>query len=193
MRWSRGYSGAVGRIRIIAGRAKGRRISVPKRGVRPTSEKVRGAVFDILGDLQGARVIDLFAGSGALGLEALSRGAAACVFVERDPKVVQLIEANLENTGLEEYAQVLRQDLTRGLPGGVGDFDLLLCDPPYGFRGWGPLLGGLAKVLVPGGWAVVEHDAERLLDLPPGLVEADRRQWGSTAVTFFERKEQSNG
>ena len=133
-------------MRIVAGRFKGRRISAPKgMRTRPTTEKVREALFALLGPLEGLRVADLFAGSGALGLEALSRGAAHLVAVERAGGSLSALRANVEALGLGSQVRVLRRDLTRGFGflRELGPFDLILADPPYG-RDWFPaLLAGL--------------------------------------------------
>lgn len=118
---------------MIAGAAKGRRLVAP-RGLttRPAPDRLRVSIFGTLGDqVAEAEVLDLFAGSGTLGIEAFSRGARSCVFVERDPAAVRAIERNLETTGFGERALVVRGDVDAFLRGATQTFDLVFCDPPY--------------------------------------------------------------
>ncbi len=118
------------RLRVVAGRFGGRRLERPRGApTRPTADRVREALFSMLGDVDGDRVLDLFAGSGALGIEALSRGAASAVFVERDARAAAAIKRNLESLGVE--ARVARQDVLGFLGREQGPFDLVFCDPPY--------------------------------------------------------------
>ena len=118
-------------MRIIAGQAKGRVLKVPREVSRPTTDRVRESVFGILAPvLNGAKVLDLFAGSGSLGLEALSRGAAECVFVEQDRGACRVIEENLKKTGLAG-GQVRSMEVSRFLKGRGGCYDLIFADPPY--------------------------------------------------------------
>lgn len=167
-------------MRIVAGTHGGRRLVAPKgRDVRPTSDRVREALFSILGErVAGARVLDLFAGTGALGLEALSRGAAAATFVDRDPATVR---ANLDALGLT--AEVHRRDALAYLRAAAGPFDLVFLDPPY--RAAAGLAAGLAdtlpRVLAPGGLVVSESDRREPLDLPP-LETLDERRYGDTLI-----------
>ena len=117
-------------MRIVAGEYGGRRLHAPRgTRTRPTADRVREALFSMLGDVSGARVLDLYAGSGALGIEALSRGAASAVFVERDARAAATITRNLDALGAD--AEVRRQDALRFLASGAGPFDLVFCDPPY--------------------------------------------------------------
>jgi 16S rRNA (guanine(966)-N(2))-methyltransferase RsmD len=124
-----------GNIRIVAGSMRGRRIGVPRTGqVRPTSEKVREAVFDVIGPIGGLKVLDLFAGSGAFGLEAVSRGARACVFVEADPGAAEVLRRNIDALGCGAACQVVASDYLRAAKTLMGQgqvFDLLFVDPPY--------------------------------------------------------------
>jgi 16S rRNA (guanine966-N2)-methyltransferase len=130
-------------MRVVAGEAKGRRLEAPKGdATRPTSDRVREAIFDVLGSLggvDGITVADVFAGSGALAIEALSRGASHAVLVDRSPAAVVAIRSNLAVTGLADRAEVVRDDVARwaerAAPVGV-----VLCDPPYAFSSWEPLL-----------------------------------------------------
>jgi 16S rRNA (guanine966-N2)-methyltransferase len=176
-------------MRVISGTAKGMRLRAPRGAkVRPTADHVRQALFDILGQrCTGLRVLDLFAGSGALGIEALSRGAAEAVFVESDPAAVRAILANLGATGLGELASVRRADAVRFVARPPREpFDLLFLDPPYE-RGLAFVARVLAK-LVPGGWirpggtVVAEAEAGEL-DLPAPLRETRTRRFGRTQIT----------
>jgi 16S rRNA (guanine966-N2)-methyltransferase len=117
-------------VRVVAGEYKGRRLYAPRGArTRPTADRVREALFSMLGDVSGARVLDLYAGSGALGIEALSRGAGSAVFVERDQQALAALRRNLEPVGAR--AEVRRQDVLRFLARLEGKFDLVFCDPPY--------------------------------------------------------------
>lgn len=169
-------------MRVIGGRCRGRRLRAPAgRGTRPTSDRVREAVFDMLQsqtDLEGARVADLFAGSGALGIEALSRGADRAVFVDADPGAVACIRANLATTGLAPSAEVVRSDVMRWLSGAASAgprFDLAFLDPPYAFDAWPALLGR-----VPADVVVIETD--RPPEVPAGWGVARTRRYGGTLV-----------
>jgi len=115
-------------VRVAGGELRGRRLAVPKEGVRPTTERVREAVFSILGDIAGVRVLDLFCGSGALGIEAVSRGAEEATLVDSD---VRTAAANVEELDLGDRITVARGDAARFLRGEQGVFDLVFCDPPY--------------------------------------------------------------
>lgn len=180
-----------GQIRITGGSARGRALkSPPGRDVRPTAARVRAAVFNILGPkVAGARVLDLFAGVGALGIEALSRGAESVVFVERAARHAALIRANLERLGLSDRARVVCADVARFLahPGPLaGPYDLVLLDPPYGAGAVGALLPVLcgADIICPSGTVVVEHGT----DAPPAagpLWRVGRTYtYGKTAITL---------
>jgi 16S rRNA (guanine966-N2)-methyltransferase len=139
----------------------------------------------MLGDVSGARVLDLYAGSGALGIEALSRGAASAVFVERDPRAAAVIERNLTSLGLEE--EVLRRDAVRFLRAGVGTFDLVFCDPPYdsASRLAGPLAEHLPALISEHARIVTESDKRTPLELPfPLLTE---RTYGDTRIAIHAR------
>jgi len=119
-------------MRIVAGSAKGVRLSPVPAGTRPLADRAREGLFSSVGaSVQGARVLDLFAGTGAMGIEALSRGAAAALFVDSAPAAVKTVRENLRRTKLERAATVRRQDVARALRTGLGQFDLVLLDPPY--------------------------------------------------------------
>ena len=176
-------------MRIVAGSRKGARIFAPK-GVetRPTGDRVREAVFNLVGPVDGAEVLDLFAGSGAMGLEALSRGAARVTFVEADRGAAQTILRNLDKLRLEG-ATVLREDAARRLAAdaaGGRRYDLVLIDPPYRMLAQSlPTLAlYLPSVLAADGIAVVESDARDEPDLP--LPQRTSRRYGSARVTVFE-------
>jgi 16S rRNA (guanine966-N2)-methyltransferase len=177
-------------VRIVAGSRKGHRIAAPGGVVtRPTSDRVREAVFSIVGSVEGASVLDLFAGSGAMGLEALSRGAASCVFVERDRAAARVIEANLEKLRLTgavvvtgDAAAALREERDRGRL-----YDLVLVDPPYDeWERHEPRLAELIPaVLVDSGLVVVETSARVELELP--LAPVTTRRYGSARITVYSR------
>ncbi len=171
-------------MRVVAGALRGRRITAPPgRETRPTSDRVREALFAILGDLAGLRVLDLFAGSGALGIEALSRGAASAVFVERAPRVAEVVRGNLAALGLE--ARVVRADARahlRDASARADAYDLVFLDPPYrDAAAWGrELSAALEAVLAPRARVVSESDRRAPLDLTLPL--ADERRYGDTLI-----------
>lgn len=181
-------------MRIVAGSLRGRPIAGPQHeGLRPTSDRVREAVFNILAhgiedfDLTGAKVLDLFAGTGALGLEALSRGAAYCLFVEDDADARGLIRSNIESLGLTGVTRIFRRDATSLGPAGRTDhFSLVFADPPYdkdlAARGLQSAAAG--GWLLPGALAVVEERAAAEVTLPDTYSVLDRRTWGDTQVIF---------
>ena len=176
--------------RIIAGTARGRRLAAPRgQGTRPTSDKVRGAVMNVLGQFfEGGAVLDLYAGTGALALEALSRGCARAVCVEADRAAAEVVRKNAEACGLAERVEVRRgrgEDELGRLPAGA--FALAFVDPPYG-EGPEAALARLDAVLAPGGRVVAEHDVRR----PPAerygaLALVDRRAYGGTGISIYER------
>jgi 16S rRNA (guanine966-N2)-methyltransferase len=173
-------------LRVVAGEFKGRRLAAPRGArTRPTSDRVREALFSMLGDVAGARVLDLYAGSGALGIEALSRGAASALFVERDPAAVAVIERNL--APLEVDATVERADAVRWLARAEGPFDLVFCDPPYdsASRLAGPLAERLPGLTADDARIVTESDKRNPLELPfPLIVE---RTYGDTRIAIHGR------
>ena len=173
-------------MRIVGGSRKGARIFAPKGSdTRPTSDRVREAVFSILGTVDGLAVLDLFAGSGALGLEALSRGAASATFVESDPAALEAIERNLAKLQLEG-ASVVRGDALKHLARTAERYDLVFLDPPYemveSLRM--PLAEHLPRVLAEGGVVVFETAAGVQPELP--LPVHSTRRHGSTQLTVFE-------
>jgi 16S rRNA (guanine966-N2)-methyltransferase len=171
-------------VRVVAGSARGRRLVAPAGpSTRPTADRVREATFNALGSLdavEDAVVLDLFAGSGALGIEALSRGAASCTFVDSDPKAIAAVRANLEGTGLT--GAVVRDDARRWAGAHPGPWDLVLLDPPYALTDaeWADLLGVLDAEVV-----VVESDREVPLPAPWQVLRCKR--YGGTVVLLARR------
>ena len=179
-------------MRIIAGERRGHTIFAPRgRETRPTSDRVRENVFNIVAAwVEGARVLDLYAGSGAMGLEALSRGAASALFVESDPEAVRAIERNLDKLRLTG-ARVVRLDSTTAVTqeSGAGrKYDLVLVDPPYDMTNYDPLARYLPRVLADDGLLVFES-AARVEPKLAGLTVRTTRKYGSTRVTVFEHEE----
>lgn len=183
-------------MRVIAGRYGGRRLKAPRgRTTRPTSERVREAVYGMLGSVQGARVLDLYAGSGAMGIEALSRGAHSVVFIERDPAAAAVLSGNLAALGLgAEQARVSRAEV--GIALGRAErreetYDLVLIDPPYGRAPAQEslLADRLAGVLAAGARVVVESDrrAPLRLRLETGLALERERRYGDTTIAIYSR------
>jgi 16S rRNA (guanine966-N2)-methyltransferase len=174
-------------VRVVAGRLGGRRLRAPRgRDTRPTSDRAREALFSMLGPIADARVLDLFAGSGALGIEALSRGAATATLVERDARAVEVIRANLAALELGEHeAQVVHAPARAALrdASARGDaYDLVFLDPPYRDA---PALGrelsqALPAVLAPGARVVVESDRRAPLQLELAIVR--ERRYGDTLI-----------
>jgi 16S rRNA (guanine966-N2)-methyltransferase len=173
-------------MRVVAGEFKGRRLRMPRGApTRPTADRVREALFSMLGDIEGARVLDLYAGSGALGIEALSRGAAAAVFVERDARAAATIQANLDAVGAE--AEVSRVDALDFLKRPMSPFDLVFCDPPYdsGPRIAEPLAERLPALLSDDARIVTESDKRNPLELPFPLIR--ERTYGDTRIAIHGR------
>ena len=181
-------------MRIVGGRFRGKTIAAPEHdGVRPTADRVRESIFNILAHgidgfrLDGARVIDLFAGTGALGLEAISRGAEYCLFVEDGAESRAVIRTNVEAFALTGATKIFRRDATSlGPAGPMAPFDLAFLDPPYGQglgeRALASLRGG--GWLVPGAVIVWEERASSHTPWPQGFVERDRRSYGETQVVI---------
>ena len=170
---------------MVAGEARGLRLDIPAGIItRPTSDRVREAVFNALeslGAIRGARVIDAFAGSGALGIEALSRGADHATFVELEAEARTTIHTNLASTGLADRATVIAGDGARHMSGS-GFWDLMLLDPPYTYEHWDAVLPDIATGLAPDGVLVLESDHEMVM--PRGLVAIRKKHYGGTVVTF---------
>jgi len=183
-------------LRVIGGTLKGRKLFSPKgMQLRPTSDRVKEAIFDILQDrFQGRNVLDLFAGTGALGIEALSRGARKAVFVEGRARSRMLLRRNIEACRLEEKAEVLPREVQGGikiLEKKGETFDIIFMDPPYG-QGWvQKTLRALSQsaILAPQGLIVAEHSSGEDLPSVPPWERIDRRKYGGTEVSFFRKKE----
>jgi 16S rRNA (guanine966-N2)-methyltransferase len=182
-------------MRVVAGELRGRRLaSAAGRQTRPTSERARAGLFDWLGEVViGARVLDLFAGCGALGIEALSRGAAHACFVEQSRAAASALRTNLRQLALERVAEVRVGDVGRVLAAlGAEPFDLILADPPYA-SDWGERLVADARLLgllAPGATLVVERSARAPSpESAPGLVRVAQRRFGETAFDRYQRRE----
>lgn len=171
-------------MRVIAGRFGGRQLLAPKGWkVRPTSERVREAIFSALGEIGGMAVADLYCGTGALGIEALSRGAATAVMVDRDTRPAL---GNVHNLGLTTQAELVRADAPDWIQSApAGGFDLVFIDPPYreAEKIAGQLDRELVRVLAPGGRVVAESDRRGPLEFP-SLETVRERRYGRTVVTF---------
>ncbi len=179
-------------MRIIAGRAGRLAIKVPAAVARPTTDFVRQALFSILGErVENARVLDLFAGSGALGLEALSRGAAACCFVDEHRQAVSVIGENLAKARLPG-GHAVRAEVAAFLRRDAAVYDLIFADPPYYKHAGDPdhigslLAGGLVLPrLAPGGWFIAEISAHQPTPAAVGWTLLDRREYGSSAILLY--------
>jgi len=174
-------------MRVVAGHLRGRHIESPKSdATRPTTDKVREAVFNSLGSLDavdGARVLDLFAGTGAMGIEAISRGAAHCTFVEIDRAALQVLRVNIASLGIDAESSVLQSDAMRAAS---DQYDLVIADPPYGFTEWAALLENLHTPLV-----VLESGS--FIETPEGWEELRQKRYGRTFVAFLQRQGSPDG
>lgn len=177
-------------MRIIAGAFKGRQLKVPTwDGLRPTSDKLRETLFNIIrARVPDARVLDVFAGTGAVGLESLSRGAARAVFVEHDTRAAALIRENAELCGVRDRCVIIRGTAERTLQKPIdGDpFDLVMCDPPYDFEPLATVLWAAAQHLAPEGLLILEHASRRTLPAVETLRAVRTVQSGDSALTMFE-------
>jgi len=181
-------------VRVVAGSAGGLALAVPKTDLRPTMDRVRGAIFSSLGELiVGARVLDLFAGTGALGIEALSRGAASVVFVENDHRAVAVIEKNLAHTRLTGAIQALDVFSYLDRLAAPESFDIIFADPPYakapGERDFAPELlssTNLQRALKLDGIFVLEHLPNTKLPLGDAWEAIRDKRYGATAVAFLK-------
>ncbi|MBM3576649.1 MAG: 16S rRNA (guanine(966)-N(2))-methyltransferase RsmD [Alphaproteobacteria bacterium] len=180
-------------MRIVGGALRGRALTGPRsQAIRPTSERLRESVFDILAHrfndaVTDANVIDLFAGAGALGLEALSRGAARTLFVDDGTEARALLRANIEALGLGGVTRIFRRDATKLGAAPPGElFSLAFLDPPYGKDLATPSLIALVEGgwLAPGATVVIEESAKAQIDLPPSFVREDERRYGDTQFIF---------
>jgi len=183
-------------MRVIAGQAKGARLRSPGSRVRPTTELVRGAIFSILQSIVGEdwQAIDLYAGSGALGIEALSRGASRVDFVERNAKSCQTIRDNLKRTGLTSQATVYCCSVNRALSIIAKPYDVIFLDPPYSDMSLDDVLGGLfeSRLVAQDSTVVVQHSTRQ--QLPPGYGPfhlAKSRSYGDTRLSFYRQESES--
>lgn len=181
-------------MRIVGGRFRGRAIASPKTdAIRPTTDRIRESLFNILqhshpGRLDGARVLDLFSGTGALGLEALSRGARYCLFVEEGVEGRGLLRTNIEAFGLTGATRIFRRDATRlGPAGAIEPFGVVFADPPYGRRlGEAALASALGDGwLSPDALVILEEAADAPFEVPRGMTVEDERAMGETVLRFM--------
>ena len=176
-------------MRIIAGANKGRALKAPAwDGLRPTSDKLRETLFNIVAPhIENARVLDVFAGSGAIALEALSRGAAAAVCIENDRRAVRLIEENRERCRETDRCVIIRDTVERALEGPLpgGPFDLIVLDPPYDFTHMEQVLIGAAEQRAPGAILVLEHASRAVPPQPAGLAISRTVRSGDSSLTFY--------
>jgi 16S rRNA (guanine(966)-N(2))-methyltransferase RsmD len=179
-------------MRVIAGSLRGRRLKAPSwDGLRPTSDKLRETLFNILAPrIEGARVLDAFAGTGALGIEALSRGARSVTFVEQDRRAQALIRANLEHCGIDTGYNLMRVAVDRAVTAlqapGFEPFDIVLLDPPYALPGHAALTT-IDALVAPGGVAVLEHATRASApDAAGRLVRVRQVVSGDSTLTFYE-------
>ncbi|MDO4393718.1 MAG: 16S rRNA (guanine(966)-N(2))-methyltransferase RsmD [Bacillota bacterium] len=177
-------------MRIIAGEYKGRRLETPKdNSVRPTTDKVKEALFSILtNDIWGRRVLDLFAGTGSLGLEALSRGASECVFADQSRDSLKIIRGNIEHCGAGDRAKVVQGDYRRVLMSQHKPFDIILLDPPYDKTMLGDCFRLIAEnsLLTDDGYIVAEHRREEQMpDEMAGFVKVKERRYGIVVLSIY--------
>jgi 16S rRNA (guanine966-N2)-methyltransferase len=180
-------------VRIVAGTARGRPLLTPKgKGIRPTADRVRETVFNVLGQwMDGMRVLDLYAGTGALALEALSRGAERAVLVDDDREATRLCRQNAEGLGFSGRVEILAMPVPRAaglLARRAATFDLVFADPPYAARVVTDVLELVARhrLLAPGGTLVIEHDRrEPAPDAHAEFARVDQRRFGDTQVSFY--------
>ncbi|MBA3269026.1 MAG: 16S rRNA (guanine(966)-N(2))-methyltransferase RsmD [Acidobacteria bacterium] len=177
-------------MRIIAGAYKGRRLKGPTwEGLRPTSDKVRETLFNIISArVAGARVLDVFAGTGAVGLESLSRGAARAVFIEQDRRAGDLIATNVALCGASDRCVIIRDSAQRALQRQIEVelFDLVVLDPPYGFEPLASVVGAAVRHLAPGGVLILEHASRRAGPDVDGVRAVRTVRSGDSALTLFE-------
>ncbi len=180
-------------MRVITGSARGRRLAAPKsKRIRPALDQVKEAVFNILFDVRGLRVLDLFAGTGSMGIEALSRGAVHATFVDDFASAIHLIRKNVELCGFGKRATIIRSSVDaalRKLSRASVPFDIVFVDPPYLKNLVNPSLHALAKssILAPNCRIIVEHHPKEPIAGIEGLKISDERRYGQTSITFLEQ------
>jgi 16S rRNA (guanine966-N2)-methyltransferase len=178
-------------VRVTGGAHRGRGLTVPP-GARPTEGRVREALFSMWADrLEGARILDLFAGSGVVGLEAMGRGALSALLIDEDIRAIKTLEANLALVG-EKTVKIRRMTLPGGLgrlvSEEVGPFDLIYADPPYNFQAYDAVIAGVAPLLATEGEMVVEHASRRDMPVQVGsLFRVDTRKYGEGSLSFFRK------
>ena len=175
-------------MRIIAGRLKGRTLDAPRGpAVRPTSDGLRETLFNVLASVEQARVLDAFAGTGAVGLEALSRGAAQVTFVERDRRALAALQANVRRCGVEDACAIIRDDFSRARTIARGAFDLVFLDPPYDGVDLEAAVERAGPLVAPGGRLVLEHSRRRASPERAGSLRRSRVLIaGDSALSFYE-------
>ncbi|MDC3952722.1 16S rRNA (guanine(966)-N(2))-methyltransferase RsmD [Polyangium jinanense] len=184
-------------MRVIGGSLGGRRLVAPSgHATRPTSDRVREALFNVLGDVSGAAVLDLYAGTGALGIEAISRGASRVVFVENGRPALAALRQNLASLGIEGTSRVITQPVTRALASlsPFGPFELILLDPPYAAlaeaaRVLEAIAAETSNLAAPGARVVFEHASRDAPPKPGRLVLDETRIYGDTAISLYTRAE----
>ena len=180
-------------MRIIAGSAKGHQLKVPREVSRPTTDRVRESVFGILSEVvPEAKVLDLVAGSGGLGIEALSRGAASCTFVEQNRGACRVIEGNLKKTNFTN-GQVIHREVSKFLASERGSYDLIFADPPYADGLSDPArdlvaLEGWGQWLAEDGYLILEREAAGELPEPRGLTLLQKRDYGRSRIAIYQRE-----
>jgi 16S rRNA (guanine966-N2)-methyltransferase len=180
-------------VRVIAGRFRGRKLTAPEGlATRPTGDRVREALFSALGNMTGAAVLDLYAGTGALGIEAVSRGAAGATFVESAREALVALRANVAALGIGPSVRVVAQPVARAVASLSGPFDLVFADPPYAaLAEVPPAFAALiqAAALAPGARVVVEHASRDRAPAIAGLTPRPTRAYGDTSVTLYDHDE----
>lgn len=185
-------------MRIIAGTARGRKIEAPEgKNTRPTLDRVRENLFNILQmKIRGSRILDLFAGSGALSIEALSRGAESATLVDSDRNANRIQKKNLESLGFAGQAEVMLRDWKQAAAELIRDgrqYDLVFLDPPYRMTDLRDVFTTLEKLLGDDGLVVLEHEAKAEVTAGEAFTETDRRQWGYCGISFYRlMKERGN-
>ncbi|MBQ9097070.1 MAG: 16S rRNA (guanine(966)-N(2))-methyltransferase RsmD [Clostridia bacterium] len=179
-------------MRVISGSARGAKLkTIEGNDTRPTTDKVKGAIFNILAnDVYGKKVLDLYAGSGALGIEALSRGADMAVFAEKNAAAVEIIKKNLEHTKLVDKAKILKNDVFAVIKTASEKFDLIFLDPPYADELAGTTIKAIdeAKILADGGIIIAETDDGQTLPETVGELRLyDKRKYGRVNINFYKK------
>jgi len=184
-------------MRIIGGHSKRQSLKAPSasQGVRPILARIRKSLFDILRErVPEAQMLDLYAGSGAVGIEALSRGAKSVTFVDRNPHCLSIIRQNLTKLGMLDRSRLLRADIAKSLTGCGGPFDLIFMGPPYHDEKWKPFFLtvptlqaiAIGTLLKPEGWVIGQHHVKEPVSAPPGWTMFRREKYGDTFLSFFE-------